>query len=463
MKITVIGAAGGEVTGSANFVQTKEANVLVDCGLFQGGKKSEALNRPPASPKQKINAVLLTHGHLDHTGRLPLLPRRGHDIPVYATPATIEMTALILRDSARLQLSDNERKNRIRARAGEPLQDPLYTPDDAEAVIQRLRPVPYQKPVTVAPGVQAIWVESGHMLGSTSIQLIVDEDSKTKRVVFSGDLGPKDKLILKSFESFQHADMVFLESTYGDHDHRPFRQTVDEFVSIVKDAVEKGGKILVPTFAVGRAQLMASLLGWMFRTKKVKPFPIFLDSPMAIEATQIYARHRELFDERMTKFIAEKPLREDLKTMKLCVTAQDSMKINEQPGPCLIMAGAGMCNAGRIVHHLKANLWKPDTHVLIVGYQGEGSLGRRLVDGEKMVTIHGEKIAVKAQIHTLGGFSAHAGQTDLLTWLSAIVPDKPRVVLTHGEDSQRHMLAQKIQQRFKLKAALPRMGETVTL
>jgi metallo-beta-lactamase family protein len=219
----------------------------------------------------------------------------------------------------------------------------------------------------------------------------------------------------------------------------------------------------VPTFAVGRAQLITSLLGWMFRQKKVRPFPIFLDSPMAIEATNIYMRHRELFDEGMTKFIAEKPLRDDLKTLKLCPTAQDSMKINEQPGPCLVMAGAGMCNAGRILHHLKANLWKPDTHVLIVGYQGDGSLGRRLVNGEKMVSIHGEKVVVKAQIHTLGGFSAHAGQTDLLTWFSAIAPSKPRVVLTHGEDEPRQILAQKIQQRFKLKPALPRMGETIEL
>jgi metallo-beta-lactamase family protein len=182
---------------------------------------------------------------------------------------------------------------------------------------------------------------------------------------------------------------------------------------------------------------------------------------MAIEALNIYTRHRELFDEGMTKFIAEKPLRADLKTMKLCATAADSMKINDQPGPCLVMAGAGMCNAGRILHHLKANLWKPDTHVLIVGYQGDGSLGRRLVNGEKLVSIHGEKIAVKAQVHTLGGFSAHAGQTDLLTWLSAIAPSKPRVILTHGEDQPRQMLAQKIQERFQLKPALPAMGETI--
>jgi len=463
MKIRIVGAAGGEVTGSAYYVQTKQASVLVDCGLFQGGKKAESLNRPPTGPNQKLDAVLLTHGHLDHTGRLPLLTQRGHTMPVFATPATIEMTSLILRDAARIQVADNERQNRKRARAGEPPQDPLYTPEHAEELIQLLRPVAYQDPVQVAPGIQAIWAESGHMLGSASIQLVVEEDGKTKRVVFSGDLGPKGALILKDFEPFIQADLVFLESTYGDHDHRPFKETVEELVRIVKDTVARGGKILVPTFAVGRAQLITGLLGWMFRNKKVKPFPLFLDSPMAIEAFNIYARHHELFDEGMTKYIAEKPLREDLKTLKVCVTAQDSMKINDQPGPCLVMAGAGMCNAGRILHHLKANLWKPDTHVLIVGYQGDGSLGRRLVNGEKLVSIHGEKVAVKGRVHTLGGFSAHAGQTDLLTWFSALAPAKPRVVLTHGEDEPRQILSQKIQQRFRLKPTIPGMGETIEL
>jgi len=463
MKITIVGAAGGEVTGSAYYVQTRSAGVLVDCGLFQGGKKSEALNRPPTTPKQKLDAVLLTHGHLDHTGRLPLLARRGHKMPVFATPATIEMTSLILRDSARIQATDTERRNRKRQRAGEEPQEPLYTPEDAEAIIRRLQPVPYQQPVPVAPGIKAIWAESGHMLGSASIQLIIEEEGREKRVVFSGDLGPKGALILKDFEPFKHADLVFLESTYGDHDHRPFTETVEEFVRIVKQTVEKRGKILVPTFAVGRAQLLTSLLAWMFRKKKVRPFPIFLDSPMAIEATNIYMRHRELFDADMTRFVSEKPLRADLKSMTMSVTAEDSMKINDQSGPCLIMAGAGMCNAGRILHHLKQNLWQPDTHVLIVGYQSRESLGRRLVEGEKLVSIHGEKVAVKAKVHTLGGFSAHAGQSDLLTWFSALAPNKPRVVLTHGEDGPREALAAKIQQRFKLRSTLPGMGETIEL
>jgi metallo-beta-lactamase family protein len=323
--------------------------------------------------------------------------------------------------------------------------------------------VPYQQPVTVAPGIQAIWAESGHMLGSASIQLLVEEEGKTRRVVFSGDLGPRSALILKEFEPFEHADLVFLESTYGDHDHRPFTETVDEFVRIVNDAVEKRGKILVPTFAVGRAQLLTGLLAWMFRKKKVRPFPIFLDSPMAIEATKIYARHRELFDDGMTKFLAEKPMRADLKTLKFCTTAEDSMKINHVPGPCLVMAGAGMCNAGRILHHLKQNLWKSETHVLIVGYQSHGSLGRRLVEGEKLVSIHGEKVAVKAKVHTLGGFSAHAGQTDLLKWFTKIAPSRPKVVLTHGEDEPRGALAKKIQQRFKLTSSLPMMGDVIEL
>ena len=463
MKITIVGAAGGEVTGSAYYVQTQQASVLVDCGLFQGGKKSEGLNRPPTGPKQKLDAVLLTHGHLDHTGRLPLLAKRGNTAPVFATPATIEMTSLILRDSARIQAGDAERRNRKRQRAGEPPLEPLYTPEHAEAIIQCLKPVPYQEPVEVAPGLRAIWAESGHMLGSASIQLIVEEDGRQKRVVFSGDLGPRSAPILREFEPFRQADLVFLESTYGAHDHRPFDETVEEFVRIVKDTVEKGGKILVPTFAVGRAQLLTGLLAWMFRKRQVRPFPIFLDSPMAIEATNIYMRHRELFDDAMTKFIAEKPLRADLKTMTMSVTADDSRKINDQAGPCLIMAGAGMCNAGRILHHLKQNVWKPDTHVLIVGYQSHESLGRRLVDGEKIVSIHGEKIAVKAQVHTLGGFSAHAGQTDLLKWFSAIAPSKPRVVLTHGEDEPREALAKKIQQRFKLPSRRPMMGEVIVL
>ena len=463
MKIIIAGAAGGEVTGSAYYVQTDKACVLVDCGQFQGTRKSESLNRWKPPSRIKLDAVLITHAHLDHTGRLPLLAKRGQRVPVFATEATIEMTALILRDSAHILAGDVARKNRKLARAGEPPVAPLYTPEDVEDVIGWMQAVPYHEPVPVAPGIQAVWAEAGHMLGSASIKLIVEEDGRQKMVVFSGDLGPRSAPILKTYEPFHHADMVFIESTYGSRDHRAFDQTVDEFVAIVRDAIAAGGKMLVPTFAVGRAQLIVSLLGWMFREGKAPPFPIFLDSPMAIQATNIYTQHRELFDDEALKYTRDRRLREDLKTMKLCVTAEDSKQINAQPGPCLVMAGAGMCNAGRILHHFKASLWKPETHVLIVGYQAVGTLGRMLVDGADKVKIFGEPIAVKANVHTMGGFSAHAGQTDLLAWLEALVPAKPRVVLTHGEAESRLGLEAQIRRRFGLQPQLPDLNEAIEL
>jgi metallo-beta-lactamase family protein len=463
MKIKMIGAAGGEVTGSAYMIQTAKSRVLVDCGMFQGGKKSEALNRPPIRANTKLDAVLLTHGHLDHTGRLPLLAQLGYRGPVFATPATIEMSALIVRDSAKIQSQDAERLNRRLQREGKPLCKPLYEAAEAEQIISQMKSVPYQKPVSVAEGIQATWAESGHMLGSASIKLVAEEDGRQKSVIFSGDLGPRGVPILCDFEPFQDADLVFLESTYGDHDHRAFAETVEEFVSAVKQAVASGGKILVPTFAIGRAQLLVGLLGWMFRHKRAAPFPIFLDSPMAIQATRIYTKHPELFDDGMKRFISEHPLRDDLVTLKVTASANDSKKINEHKGPCLILAGAGMCNAGRIVHHLKHNLWKEETHVLFVGYQAQNSLGRRIVERQPFVSIHGERIPVRAQVHTLGGFSAHAGQKDLLHWIGAIAPSKPRVILTHGEDGPRNILAQLVQKRFGLKPLLPQMGEVVEL
>jgi metallo-beta-lactamase family protein len=466
MKITLLGAAGGQVTGSAYYVQTRQAQILVDCGIFQGGRKSEALNRPPTGARQKLDAVLLTHGHLDHTGRLPLLVKRGHRVPVYATPATIDMASLILRDSARLQAADADRQNRKRQRAGESPTEPLYTAQHAEQVIQWLKPAPYLQPISVAPGIQARFAEAGHMLGSASIELTVDEDGGQKRIIFSGDLGPKSSPMLRNFEPFQKADVVFLESTYGDHDHRDFLETVEEFVGIVKEAVAHRGKILIPTFAVGRAQMLTALMSWMFRKKHLRPFPLFLDSPMAIEATKIYQKHfhrtPELFDERLIQYLKQKPMLADLKTLQTTASAEESRKINDCPGPCLIMAGAGMCNGGRIQHHLKANLWKAETHVIIVGYQSHDSLGRRLVEGDEIVRIHGEKIAVKARVHTLGGFSAHAGRTDLLGWFEALAASKPRVILTHGENGPREALAKTIEKRFRLKPALPMMGDVIT-
>ena len=466
MKISPHGAVGGEVTGSAYLVQTAKARVLVDFGLFQGMSHADDKNRVPITDDfAGITAVLLTHAHLDHSGRLPLLIQGGYSGPVYCTPATIEMTNLILRDAAKIQESDLERMNRKRERKGKEPLTPLYKLAEVEALMSLAKPVPYKQPVPVAPGITAQWVEAGHMLGSTSIQLTVEEAGRKKVVVFSGDLGQRNAPILKDYEPLTKADLVFLESTYGNRNHQTFEDTVRQFIEIVNTAVQQRGKILVPTFAVGRAQLLCTLLAWMFRRKKVPAFPVYLDSPMAIEATNIYTKHPELWDEEMRNFVAEHSIRADLERAggRASVTADDSKKLNDEPGPCLILAGAGMCNAGRILHHLRANLAKPETHVMIVGFQGVGTLGRALVDGAKEVNIFGEAVAVKAKVHTLGGFSAHAGQDDLLTWFKSLAPCKPRVVLTHGEDGPRQELAKCIQRDFGLKCQLPGLTDVVDI
>ena len=464
MKITPYGASGGEVTGSAYLVETSHARVLVDCGLFQGGKAADVFNRSEESlPSGKLDAVLITHAHLDHVGRLPLLLPLGFTGVVWATPATVRLAALVLRDSARVQISDVDRRNRRLERAGRPSIQPLYSVEDVEKILTAFRPAPYGVPMEVAPGIRVVWSEAGHMLGSASLQLQVDEGGVTRRVVFSGDLGPVHAPILKEFEPYSEADAVFLESTYGDRDHRSFEETVKELVSIVQEASRDQGKILVPTFAIGRAQVLTMLLAWMFRTGKVKPFPIFLDSPMAIEAGKILEEFPELYDDDMKEFVRSGNIHADLRSMRVTASVQESMAINDVSGPCLVLAGAGMCNGGRILHHLRHNLWKPQTHVVMVGYQSADSLGRRLIDRAREVRIFGEPVRVEAKIHTLGGFSAHAGQKDLLCWFNAMSHQKPRVFLTHGEDRARVALAQKIQELHGLTACLPRLRETLEL
>ncbi|RME92706.1 MAG: MBL fold metallo-hydrolase [Verrucomicrobia bacterium] len=463
MQITPYGAAG-EVTGSAYLVETNQARVLVDFGMFQGGKMAESRNRVPAALRPRaLDAVLLTHCHLDHVGRLPLLVKRGYRQPIYATQATLELTELILRDAAKIQAHDNERLNRKRQRQGLPPVEPLFDAADVDGVMSCARPVAYDEPVEVAPGIRARFAEAGHILGSASIQLLVQHNGREAVVVFSGDLGPPNVPILRDYECLHRGELVFLESTYGDHDHRPLADTIAEFEEIVIRAVAEKGKILVPTFAVGRAQLMLWLLADMFRKGKVPSFPVFLDSPMAIEATRIYQKHPELFDDETLALRRDHQITGDLPDLTRSVTPEDSKAINDVPGPCLILAGAGMCNAGRILHHLKQNLWRPETWVLIVGYQSHGSLGRRLVNGEKMVRIHGEKIAVKANIRTLGGFSAHAGQKDLLAWLDCLAPVRPRVVLTHGEPEARDALAAAIRERHGLNAEMTELRRPIRL
>ena len=464
MKITFHGAAGGEVTGSAYLVQTRDANVLVDLGLFQGANKVENYNRiPKKGVFRKLHAVVLTHAHLDHTGRLPLLTKAGYNGPIYATPATIDFADLILRDSAHLQKSDVERQNRRRQRMGQPLLDSLYEQQDVDHLRPLYKTLGYDEPMPLAPGIVVRAVEAGHMLGSVSLELTVDDEGTKKVVIFSGDLGPRGAPLHRDYVPFQKADFVFMESTYGDQDHRSLNETAIETREVINKAVQAGAKILVPVFAVGRTQLLLYLLAGAFKRGTIPPFPIFIDSPMAIQATKLYAKHVELFDQEALAMQQSGELRDELETVKFCPTADDSKALNDVNGACMIMAGAGMCTGGRILHHFRHNLARSGTTVLFVGYQGHGSLGRMIVDGKPSVTIFGEKIPVRASVHTFGGLSGHAGQSDLVRWLECIAASGPRVFLTHGEERGRKPLEKIITDRFKLRVDCPGLGETIEI
>lgn len=463
MYITPLGAAG-EVTGSAYLVESNDAKVLIDCGMFQGGKKQDAKNRPPKQQVIKhLDAVLITHAHLDHTGRLPLLVQRELICPIYATPATIELSDIVLQDAARIQAGDAERINRKNQRAGLPPIEPLYTPEDVARTVQLFKPAPYATSFEVAPGMSARMVEAGHLLGSVSIELTVAENGKQKVLVFSGDIGPRSKPIIRDVELLQQADLVVMEATYGGRDHRSLADSAQEAIKVIQETLAKNGKILIPAFAIGRTQELLYALAAAFRNGRLPKFPIYIDSPLAVRSTEIYRHHRELFDEEALELARSGQLARELDHVTMIESAQESMALNEKPGPMMIIAGSGMCTAGRILHHLKHNLWRPETAVIFVGYQGEGSLGRRIVEGADEVKIFGETIAVKARVVTINGFSGHAGQSELVEWFASLAGSRPHVVITHGEEKSRKALADIIAERYQLSPVLPKERQTIEL
>lgn len=464
MKIKLFGAAGGEVTGSCYLVQTDKSAILIDCGMFQGGRDSEAKNLMPEGAKpDQVQAVLLTHGHLDHTGRVPLLIKHGFRGQIFSTIQTLELSQIILEDSARLQDADAERQNRKHWEPGEPLIEPLYSPEHVEFMKELNDPVPFSEPIRITEDITAKWIEAGHMLGSGSIELTVEENGKKKIIAFSGDLGPLNLPLLNPFEHFHYADLVFMESTYGDRNHKSYDETVGEFERIVKEVSENGGKILIPTFAIGRAQQLIYHMAEFYNSGRVKPFPVYLDSPMAIRATEVYRNHQDLLDEEFHLLKEKGAFPVDDRYFFPSPSGETSKSLNELKGPCMILAGAGMCNGGRILHHLRHNLKDPNTHIVIVGFQSQGSLGRKLVEKAESVRIFGEEIPVKAKVHTLNGFSAHAGQDELLKWFSYLAPTKPKVVLVHGEERARGVLASLIEEKFGIKPLLPEIGDSIVL
>jgi metallo-beta-lactamase family protein len=463
MKIQFHGATG-DVTGSAYHVITDDASILVDCGMFQGGRKEKAKNRSAAKLERgKLDAVLLTHGHLDHVGRLPILTRKGYEGPIFATQPTLDIARLILKDSLSLQKADLKRENQQRARANQPPLEPLFEEADVRNLKPLVRPIKYNQRTEVAPGIEARFVDAGHVIGSASIELTVTENGRKKVVVFSGDLGPRGAPLMKDPTPFEQADAVIMESTYGNRTHRSLHETAVEGRKVIAQAVENKAKILVPIFAVGRTQLLLYLLAGAFKRGTLPKFPIYLDSPMAIEATKVYGRNNELFDEEAKEMAESGELRKSLAGTQACPKPRDSRALNDVEGPCLIMAGAGMCTGGRIIHHLRHNLPIEGTVVLIVGYQSANSLGRRLVEGEKEVRIFGERIPVRASVHTMGGFSAHADQKGLLDWYGAVAPSKPRTIITHGEDHAREVFSELIGTKYGARTECPNLGDVIEI
>lgn len=467
ITITPYGAAG-EVTGSSYLLETPTAKVLVDFGMFQGDKDDDARNVIPGRiHRMDIDAVVLTHGHLDHCGRLPLLVREGYRGPIFATPATRDMAEVILLDAAHIQESDYERRRKRFAKRGVKMNrndQPLYETDDVTQTIDLFEETDYDTQISLAAGVTATFYEAGHMLGSASVELTVSDGQEQKVVVFSGDLGPPHLPYLRDPKPPLKADILIMESTYGDRDHKSLAETLIEFERIIVQAVETNGKIFIPSFAIGRTQQMLYHIAELVRKKHIPSIPIFLDSPMAIKATNIYRQHEELMDEESKELLKDGQLYHDLRSLRICTTAAESQAINEEHGAFIVIAGSGMCTAGRIMHHIRHNIDDRNSHFVIAGYQSRGSLGRRLVDGVTEISIMGERKLVKAKIHTLGGFSAHAGQSALVAWYGQVASHgNPMTFLTHGEDSARTALKDLLRERFGVNCYMPVYSEHLVL
>ncbi len=454
MQLTFLGAAG-EVTGSRHLVEVGATRLLVDCGMFQGGRDAAARNREPwgFSPSD-LDAVVLTHAHIDHSGLLPRLVRDGYRGRVHATPATIELVAVMLKDSAHLMAAEAARHER-HGRRERALWEPVYGLDDVDALIERLVPLRYGEWRALAPGARVRLHDAGHILGSAIVELELAEAGVERRLVLSGDLGQPGRPILRDPARIAVADALVVESTYGDRDHKPLGPTIDELVGAISRTLNvKHGNVLVPAFAVGRTQ---ELLYWLERLTlegRLPELEVFVDSPLATEVTGITARHIELFDEEARRLLAERRRGPPRMHLRHTRTVAESMALNRVSGGAVIIAASGMCDGGRIKHHLRHHLPNPRTTVLITGFQAAGTLGRRLVDGEPVVPIFGAPVPVRAEIITLGGFSAHADQRALLGWLRGFGTPPAQTWLVHGEPRA----AQALQARIGADLRWPAVG-----
>jgi metallo-beta-lactamase family protein len=462
MQITCLGAAGC-VTGSC-FLLDNGRKYLVDCGLFQGGKQMEALNRNEwGFDPREISALFLTHAHIDHSGRIPRLVKDGFKGKIYTTLPTAELCKILLLDSAHIQEMEAEWQTRKSRRRGYPDVQPLYTVADAEACLPRFQTIPRDESLTIDSELKICFRNAGHILGSSILEIWIGPQSDVHKVVFSGDLGPKGQLIVKDPHPIGAADSLFIESTYGNRNHKSFEASKRELIEAIRSSHRHGEKVLIPAFAVERTQEILYMLGEFFRDGLIPSMPVYLDSPLAIAATEIFRNMKEYYDDEALAILANGDEPFHFPQLILSRSTQDSLAINEAKGPAIILAGNGMCTAGRIKHHLKHNIWRPGCSLVIVGFQAAGTLGRQLVEGAKSIRIFGEKVVVRAKVFTIGGFSAHADQSDLLEWMSHFENPAMRVYAIHGEQSVSAIFAKAVNERFGFESHAPLIGDTITL
>ncbi len=460
MKLKFLGGAR-TVTGSCFYMECNNLKFLVECGMYQG-EDAEEINKAAFDfNPEEIDYVFVTHAHLDHSGMLPRIVKEGFKGRIITTSATKDLLEIMLYDSAHIQESDTEWLTRKALRAGNPPVIPLYTTEDIRNVMPLIDIKKYGEIFHIGNGIKYRFLDAGHILGSGTLELWFQDSPKEKKIVFSGDIGKKGNPIVKDPLNPVEADFIVMESTYGNRLHKPLKESIDELVDAVKTTIKRGGNVYIPSFAVGRAQDLLYILNNLVRKKRLYNINVYLDSPLAQEATKIYLSHPECFDEDAKKLFTTKDHNDSIK-LHFVQSAQESMALNKIKSGIIVIAGSGMCEGGRIRHHLKHNLWRSECSVIFVGFQGKGTLGRKIVDGAKTVHILGEEIAVKASIYTINGFSAHADQAELIEWIS-FFKDSPEVFIVHGEEEVSMVFSSRVNERFGFKTYVPEKGEMFML
>ncbi|MFW6388444.1 MAG: MBL fold metallo-hydrolase RNA specificity domain-containing protein [Desulfohalobiaceae bacterium] len=462
-KVTCLGAAQS-VTGSNFLLQTTRGKkYLVDCGLFQGKKQLESRNWGEwGFDPAEIEALFLTHAHIDHSGRIPKLVKDGFSGRIITSPPTAELCGIMLQDSAHIQEMEAEWQSRKKRRQGQSPVQPLYTMQDALQSLDFFEPHPRDQILELEDGLWARMRNAGHILGSSILELWHRTDQEELKVVFSGDLGQKNQLIVQDPQQIFDTDYLFLESTYGNRNHRGLEESKQELLQAIQYSYQRGGKVLIPAFAVERTQEILYVLGEYHRQGLLPDIPIYLDSPLAIKATEIFRNNKKYYDQEAMAIVNQGLDPFDMPNLKPTPSTAESMAINQQNEPAIIIAGNGMCTAGRIKHHLKHNVWREETSIVIVGFQAAGSNGRKLVEGAKKLRLFEENFSVQARIYTIGGFSAHADQKDLIAWV-ANFQSSPRVFLVHGEPDASKGLAQALEKSLGLKVQIPAWHQSLIL